>query len=322
MLNTRILASALTVFAGIGLLNAAQAANGADSCCTLAGATKPPVYSTDIHSYMNPAVIRLQEEAVSVPPRSFWSAVPVALRNADSGFGATTGLLHQHYVEDSSGKTLDAEHGSLPFLRLGYQHQDQHFDYGLSLRYAFGSDRYDGALQTCTASGCTVTPASATTGNKMLDLMLHMDYAFSPLPHLAILPGLFFGQHLWLRDIHGAGGYDERYSHRLFAAGLGVQYGIGPVTLALQGRYGSTFSPHLTSTLNSAKFNLGSGAWSSVGLRATWVVNPSLRLFIGDEYTGFSYGASPMVPVGGGLAVQEPHSRTQQNVIEVGLRAV
>jgi len=266
-------------------------------------------------------IIRRVSETLPVPPRSPWSALPESIQDADTGISLASGLLHQHYVEDDAGATLDAEHGSIPFLRLSGRGQYNHFGWGAGLRLATGSDDYDGGIQTCTAGVCTVTPATGSTGNMILDLTLDADYGFSPLPHLAVVPGLFVSQHLWLRDLHGVGGYDERYSHRTAGAQLGVQYSINRFVLGLRGRYGVMFSPHETATLTPAAFNLGSGAYSALRLRLTWAATSRIHLFVGDEYSGFSYGASQVVPVGGGLALQEPHSRTQQNVIEVGVTA-
>ncbi len=266
-------------------------------------------------------VIRLVSETLPVPPRSPWSALPESIQDADTGISLASGLLHQHYVEDDAGATLDAEHGSIPFLRLSGRGQYDHFGWGAGLRLATGSHDYVGGLQICTAGVCTVTPATGSTGNMILDLTLDADYGFSPLPHLTVLPGVFVSQHLWLRDLHDMGGYDERYSHRMAGAQLGVQYSIDRFVLGLRGRYGDMFSPHETATITPATFNLGSGAYSALRLRLTWAATSRIHLFVGDEYSGFSYGASQPVPVGGGLALQEPHSRTQQNVIEVGVTA-
>lgn len=275
--------------------------------------TTPPASLPDY------GVIRLVSETLPVPPRSPFSDTPETIQSADTGLSLAGGLLHQHYVEDQVGKTLDTEHGSIPFLRLAWRGQYDHFGWGAVLRYATGSDHYDGALQSCTASSCTLTPTTSSTGNKILDLTLNADYGFSPLPHLAVMPGLFVGQHVWLRDLHGVGGYDERYSHRQAGVELGVQYSLDRFVLGLRGRYGTTFSPHLISTISSARFNLGSSAYSSVRLRLTWAATSRIHLFIGDEYSGFGYGASQQVPVGNGLALREPHSRTQQNAIEIGV---
>lgn len=266
-------------------------------------------------------IIRRVSETLPVPPRSPWSALPESIQDADTGISLVSGLLHQHYVEDGAGATLDAEHGSIPFMRLSWRGQYDHFGWGAGLRYATGSDRYDGGVQSCTASGCTVTPTSGSAGNKILDLTLDANYGFSPLPHLALLPGVFVSQHLWLRDLHGAGGYDARYSHRMAGAQLGLQYSLDRFVLGLRGRYGVMFSPHNTASITPATFDLGPGAYSALRLRLTWAATPRIRLFIGDEYSGFSYGASQQVPVGGGLMLREPHSRTQQNVIEVGVTA-
>lgn len=271
---------------------------------------------TDAPAYQT---IRLVADTIPPPPRSPFSALSPAIQNFDSGFGLSGGLLHQHYVEDQAGKTLDAEHGSIPVVRLFWHGQWDHFGVGVTAQYATGSDTYDGALQSCTASGCTLTPVTSSTGNKILDLTVDADYAFSPLAHLAVLPGVFIGQHVWLRDLHGKGGYNERYSDHVVGAQIGVQYRLGRFLLGLRGRYGTTLSPHQTATITPATFNLGSNAYSSVRLRVTWAATPRIHLFMGDEYSGFSYGESQKVPVGGGLALQEPHSRTQQNVIEFGV---
>jgi len=255
-------------------------------------------------------IIRRVSETLPVPPRSPWSALPESIQDADTGISLIGGLLQQHYVEDDTGATLDAEHGSIPFLRLSGRGQYNHFGWGAGLRYATGPDNYDGGLQSCTQGGCTVTPATRSTGNKILDLTLDADYGFSPLPHLALLPGLFVSQHLWLRDLHGVDGYDERYSHRMAGAQLGLRYNLDRFVLGLRGRYGVMFSPHNTASITPATFDLGPGAYSALRLRLTWAATSRIHLFIGDEYSGFSYGASQGMPCRrwlGAAGTPQPH---------------
>lgn len=251
--------------------------------------------------------------------RSLFSSLPAAVRAADSGIDIGVGAFHQHYVEDQSGSTLDSERGTLTAVTLGLGEQGDHFGWDAGLHYAQGNDGYDGALQSCTSSGCTITPATAATHNRMLDATLSADYGFSPLPHLAVLPEVFFGEHVWYRSVRGPGGVDETYTNLFYGAGLGVQYAQGPLVFGVRGRYGRTAAAHMTLDSRNG-FSLGSAPMYSVRARVTWVALPWLKVYVGDTFTGFSYGVSDTQDVGGGVMAREPHSRTLQNVVEAGVK--
>lgn len=254
------------------------------------------------------------------PPahRSVFHAVPEIIQRADSGITLGIGALHQHYAETQSGQTLDTERGTLTSFRLGIGEQGDHFGFGAGLHYSQGNDAYDGALQSCTSSGCTVTPATATTHNRILTATVSVDYGFSPLPHLAVLPEVFLGQRVWFRDIKGPGAVNEFYNNLYYGAGLNVQYTHGPFVVGLHGRYGRTLAPHLNLD-SQTDFRLGTAPVYSVGARATWVALPWLKVYVDDTLSGFSYGASSAQDIGGGLMASEPRSRTIQNVVEVGV---
>lgn len=253
-------------------------------------------------------------------PGGFFHAIPNAVREADSGITLSGGFLHQHYVEDQQGATLDTERGTLGWYRLGIQWQGDHFRIGTDARYTVGGDAYDGQLVTCSQSGCTSRPATTSTSNRMLDATLSAGWGFSPLPHLAVIPEAFAGEHLWLRDVQGIGAISERYSNYYFGGGLLTEYGVGRVVFGLHGRYGYTAGARLTSSLSPNTFSLGSEPWYSAGLRVTWEALPWLKVFAGDTFYGYGYGASAPQSIGNGLQAQEPHSRTLQNLVEAGIR--
>lgn len=253
--------------------------------------------------------------------RSWFAALPESMQNADSGLTVGGGILHQHYAErDAGGGTLDSERGSIPSYHLGLNFQGAHFGAGVGLHYANGSDHYDGFLQSCGGGQCVYTPAQSTTKNKMLDAIIKVDYGFSPIHNLGIIPEVFLGEHVWQRDFQGVGAYQEHYNSLYYGGGLKLQYVAGPVVLGLEGRLGRTFAGHLDASILPVAFTLGDRSLYSVGINANYAVLPWLGIYASDTYGSFSYGASDVVDIGGGLTAQEPRSRTQQNVAEIGIK--
>lgn len=249
-----------------------------------------------------------------------FAALPDTVQKADSGITLGVGILHQHYAESHQGRTLDSERGSMPVYDLGLNDQHDHFGWGVDLQYADGKDHYNGAiLQGCGANGCLYTPYQSTTGNKMVDAVIQADFGFLPLNNLAVIPEVYVGEHYWHRDVGDAGSQTENYNDLYYGGGLKLQYGIGPVVLGLEGRLGRTFAATLTTSAGPG-FQLGDRAVYSVGFRAGWQALSWLGVFASDTYGSFGYGASGLVQLGGGLTAQEPASRTQQNVVEIGIK--
>lgn len=267
-------------------------------------------------------VIVAQTAFASTPSGSysFFSPIPKIIQEADSGFRLGIGQVHQHYVESTpSSGTLDQEHGSLRSFTLAMNGQGSHAGVGFLMNYVSGNDHYNGALQYYDPSTGTMqsTPMQSTTKNMMFDMRVHFDLGFSPLPHTAIIPLVFGGFHAWHRQITGVGAVTENYIDFYYGGGLKLQYAIDSFVLSATGRYGTTTMSKMKGS--NATFNLGSMPWYSAGLRLTYVPLSWLKAYIGDTYTGFGYGASNTVPIGGGFYSSEPHSRTQQNLIEVGI---
>jgi len=262
----------------------------------------------------------------SAPHRAyhFFGALPDPAQQADSGITLGLGILHQHYVETIAGTTLDSERGSLPVYRLGYAGQWRHFGFGVSVQYAHGHDYYDGSLESCTQAGCSCAPVTSRTHNQIVDLTTALDDGFSPVQGLAVIPEVLLGEHYWHRAIDGVGPSDlgsvtENYLDLYYAGGLKLQYTSGPVVLGVEGRYGRTFFARMAADPLDGTFNLGHAPVYSVRAQVTWVALPWLKLHLRDTYGSFSYGASQLLHLGNGLTAQEPHSRTQQNLVEVGI---
>lgn len=261
--------------------------------------------------------------ALTAHASGFFASVPQVIQDADSGFTFALGTLHQHYVETQSTGTLDQEHGNLPVYTFALESQGDYFGSGLWMQYADGSDHYDGALQyyNPTTHTITLTPYQTTTQNKLFDLRYDLDVGFSPIHGLAVIPLGFVGLHLWHRAIQGTGAVTENYLDGYYGVGLRLQYALSEqFVLGVTGRYGTTFVADMTN--GSMTFHLGTAPWYSAGARLTWIPLSWLKVYVGDTFTGFSYGASAVqvIPGGGGLTEQEPHSRTLQNVAEVGIR--
>lgn len=262
---------------------------------------------------------QLPPDATAQAEHQFFAPVPETIREADSGLSLGGGFMHQKYTETQNGATLDTEGGTLSTVSLGLGSQFSHFGFHTRLQYVGGKDTYHGALQSCTAMGCTVTPDTTRTQNIYFNFNTVVDYGFSPVHNLAIFPEAMVGLHYWHRAITGPGAVTEHYYHLDYAAGLKMQYAVGPVVLGVEGRYGRTFLSRVDVKQLGTTLHLGNAPIYSVGVRATWVVRPWLSVYAGDTYGSFSYGASNVATVQNTLMVQEPHSRTQQNFVNFGV---
>lgn len=254
----------------------------------------------------------------------FFAPVPYAIQRSDSGITFGAGLLHQHYVESQGGKTLGSERGNIMVYHGGIAAQGDHWDGYINVLYANGTDDYDGAIQSCTSGQngpvCTTTPARGRTGNNLLDFEVGGGWGFSPMAHFAIIPEVFFGNRTWNRHVGGPTPFVEKYTTLYYGAGLKMRYAISKVTLGVEGRYGRTFDPKMQASLVPGQFDLGSAPMYSVGAKISWQPLSWLGVYLKDTYGSYSFGQSGAMDLGGGLTATEPRSRTQQNVVMVGIK--
>lgn len=295
-----------------GLLTIALLAAGAATAVQAAPVGVIPVKGNGGFSIQRPSVNTTQAH-------HWFAAVPMTIRQADSGISLGGGFMHQKYTETMNGNTLDSEGGTLQTINVGGGSQYSHIGFHTGLEYAGGHDTYKGALQKCTAMGCMTTPETSRTENAILDFITMIDYGFSPMAHLAVFPEAMLGAHYWRRAIADPGAVTEDYYNGYYACGLKMQYVVGPVVLGVEGRYGHTFLSRVDIEQIGTTLHLGNAPIYSVGFRTTWVARPWLKVYAGVTYGVFSYGASKVETVQNFLLVQEPRSRTQQNFVDFGI---
>ncbi|MEJ2688230.1 MAG: hypothetical protein P8124_13825 [Gammaproteobacteria bacterium] len=256
----------------------------------------------------------------------FLGAVPAGVRAARSGASLSGGVLSQHYSEHlPNGAVFDSEHGTLHHLSFALQGQGSHFGFQATLRAARGTTNYVGALQTINSNGSvTVTPATSTTDNQILNMQVSLDEGFSPLKHLAILPSVFVGRQHWKRQIRGVGGYNEQYNSAFYGAGLAVVYQL-PEHLVLSAGHnvGRTSGASMQADLSAygagePTFDLGDKTWRTDDARITWLVpHHTLAVYVDYRLTRFGYGQSPYIN-----GFMEPDSTTQWNTVSLGIMKV
>lgn len=276
--------------------------------------TSLAVDATTVANPQPPATVITRYGPYQPPlPRSPFSALPRSIRRADSGLTLSGGVTHQSYDETGSVGTLDAERGRLTRLGLGWSRQWRHWGLGVALGYATGSTRYYGQLQNG-------TPITDSTRNKFLDARVYLVYGFSPWPRLAVVPGVYAAQHTWLRGLGGPQPYTERYQHRDVGVTTSLQYAIPrlPVVLSLGGRLGEMISADMNGL--SHHFNLGGKMTYGLMFEADWNINARFGVCFKEAYSGFGYGKSNTVDVGGGMVADEPNSTTHRNTLGLGLR--
>lgn len=253
----------------------------------------------------------------------FFGPVPAQVQKANTGLYLSIGRLDQHYAEHpTNGMPPDTERGTVPAVSFGLVSQGTHFGWGLAIRLAKGSDHYSGVLQTGSGGDVVYTPSSGSTQNLMIDPGFTVDEGFSPVRHLALRPELFFGEHIWLRQLQGRGGYKEIYAHLYYGAGLKADYAL-PHGIVFSLGYqvgkmrGATMEADLGAYgLGSPVLALGNHLERRYDARLTWAIpHHRTSLYVDDALTRFSYGASQTTANG----VFEPASTTRQNTVSVGV---
>lgn len=251
--------------------------------------------------------------------RSFFAPLSDPLQDANTGLVLGAGLGYHGYHESMTSRVVDKERGWLPRLHLGAEKQWGHLGAGFDVALAKGSTDYTGALQTTEPDGSVVyTPNSTSTDNTVLDFTAHLDAAFSPVPRMAVLPGVYAGYHAWLRDIQGTGGYSEHYRNKVAGFQTRVQYRYDAVLVGFGAHAGETFGAKMTAPFGT--FGLGGKLTYGLSAMAQWTLTPSLALSVSDHWDVMSYGASAAHAIDATHAVSEPASRTWVNTLEIAVK--
>ena len=222
-------------------------------------------------------------------------------------------IVHQQYAETYDGATMDREDGNLSGISV---RDGRLFASGaylrFALRYAGGSDVYDGQTQ----GGM---PDVSTTQNMIFDGGARFGWAFASSPDSAVIPYVTLGGYEWNRGLGGPVPYQEDYSHLWY--GVGVAGWIAPsprLALCVHGSVGRTDAASLYMTglsgigIPDQSFTLGAAQRTTVGILAQYALTRLVRLDGGIDYLRFSYGASGINVIPGVGTAQEPDSTTRQ----------
>ncbi len=185
------------------------------------------------------------------------------------------------------------------------------------LDYSAGQTRYTGALRGG-AFGSYVGVSSATLTN----YGVRGGKGIPVQEGLMLTPYLELGHHEWDRGVN----YGELYSHEFYGVGLMGQYSpLSRVVYSISVLFGRTSQSYIEVSsgpqLTGFAGRLGNSALSRFGVAADYAFNPGLHGNIAVDYMTFQYGMSAAYPVGGGLVVWEPDSKTRYIVLKVGLAA-
>ncbi len=245
------------------------------------------------------------------------------IRAADNAVSLAVGGSYLNYVEtDTNGNTYDSEKGWMPDFKLGVsaltvddgkaplRNLYVHLDTGL----AIGHTNYVGAL----SKG---TPFTNTTNDTIWTINGRVGRAFVLSPNAMVIPYGEFGYRDWDRNMPGVYGYDENYHNMSGMIGVMAQYSpVQKVVLTADGAFGYTFNAGMDAgSPFSTSFDLGGNPTWRFGGQAGYTFTKQLEAFTAVDYTHLSYGMSAAQSVGGGYAVLEPNSTTDQTTLHVGL---
>ncbi len=198
----------------------------------------------------------------------------------------------------------------------------------LSYQFASGHLNYNGATQ----GG---TPLQDTSGARIgdWDLKFGKGFALSEDQRVLLTPYIEFGNHFWQRDLDLGGGsnqFGEDYQNDYLDGGAMIQY-VPPIHLlhkndiVLEGNagIGETIGPNITVPIANppmpSNAPLGQEPFINLGLEADWHAMTALWVFLGYQYTYFSYFPSAIYSNATG-AVEEPASFTNYNIYKLGIK--
>jgi len=224
---------------------------------------------------------------------------------------------HIDYLETLGGVPLDTEKGWL----WGASASGSFMGNVLGIRnvYVFGQFTYLGDHTTHGEANPIFN--NTRTEAQIRDEDFRLGVGLSLSRDVMLTPYLGLGEHYWLREFTGAGGYREEYSNGYAGAGLLLQYSPIPrLVLSANGLIGGTIDPRLKVSQNGGfpipnqTFDLGGANIWKAGAGIDYAFTNRLHGNVGVDYTEFSYGQSP-VGIGGFL---EPHSRTEDWAVRIG----
>jgi hypothetical protein len=139
-----------------------------------------------------------------------------------------------------------------------------------------------------------------------------------------LTPYIGAGARQWGRNLPGASGYHEDYSHGYVGGGLMAQFALTPdLVVSVDGLVGSSFAANMTTSrtpggfaITPQSYALGSSAIYQAGVSLDYAMTKQLHANAGIDYTSFKYGRSATSPID---TSYEPDSRTSQVVIKIGL---
>lgn len=229
---------------------------------------------------------------------------------------------HQNYREyDDNKDFLDGEMGFMPGIGI----EVRHLDNGVYLRgaadYNKGDTDYTGQLQDG-------TKATATTGNKVINLNVQGGYLVNLGDNLLVGPYAELGYQKWDRTLDKDGQYytfEENYHH--YYGGLGVKADYAAfkgMTLSSHAGYGRTFGAKMSlddEMIGKYNMALGGKVRYNAGVEADYAMTENFHVRAGVDYTRFKYGKSDLMldQNGSGATAFEPASTTEQVKYTLGL---
>lgn len=238
---------------------------------------------------------------------------------ANNSANMDIGFQRQKYGETVGGLSFDYEKGTLPNLGFGlvYMPHSKYSSWWLrniymSLQGNFGLGNTDYTGGLCSASGCI--PWTSTTENTILSFALRLGHGFPVGHQVMLIPYGDLGFRSWERKLTGIGGYTETYQHGTIMAGLLTEYSPAErwvLGLGVEG--GTTIAASMKT--GGYNYNLAARPAWQFETRAGYRITKHLEVTAKGDYSGFGYGASPLV----GNGSYEPDSYTHNIRATVGV---
>ena len=227
------------------------------------------------------------------------------------------------YLESSGSTPLDSERGWQPGLSLSGSMMT---DFLVPNLYLYGNLSWNKGNSDYVGSfiGGNYGDLRQRDNAEIYNEDFRIGKGFDVSDSFMLTPYLGIGARQWRRDISGAGGYREDYSHGYVGGGLLAQYSPAPGwVLGLSGLVGSTFSASMKTTavaggaaITPQTYKLGNSAIYMVGASVDRAITDTVHANLSVDYTNFSYGRSAVSPID---STFEPDSRTSNVALKVGL---
>ena len=231
-------------------------------------------------------------------------------------------LTHVGYTETGNGilgtttGTIDTETGWVPGSALSITTMKDWWlgnDYiEAEYNYSVGNTQYVGALQDGGVYGSVVQP----TGAKQDNCSARYGKGFVLNDEFMLTPYAELGYHKWYRLVNNG----EVYTHLYSGIGALGQYSpVNKLVFSANAMLGSTFgSAIVVNGLKGFLGGLGNSTLYAVGASADYAFMKNLHGNVGVDYMSFKYGSSALYPLGGGLFVWEPDSKTNYLTVKLG----